>query len=99
MFPPLQLRVLTPAETLLDAVNVRWVRAELADGAGIGIWPGHAPLLAETVAAPLRYADQRGEHSLALSAGVLCVANGRVTVYAAAAMNGERQSLAQSDDQ
>ena len=97
MFPPLQLRVLTPAETLLEAVNVRWVQAELADGAGIGIWPGHGPLLAETLTAPLRYADERGEHSLALQAGVLYVARGRVTVYTTATMDREEQSIAQPD--
>jgi hypothetical protein len=48
----LRLIVTTPAETILDVPDVRWVQARLADGGGIGIWPGHAPLLAETVAAP-----------------------------------------------
>jgi F0F1-type ATP synthase epsilon subunit len=99
MFPLLRLRVVTPAETLLEAVDVRWVKAELADGAGIGIWPGHAPLLAETLAAILRYADQSGEHSMPLQAGVLYVAHGRVTVYTTSAMDREDQSVGQPDDQ
>jgi F0F1-type ATP synthase epsilon subunit len=99
MFPPLQLRVLTPADTLLDAVDVRWVRAELADGAGIGIWPGHAPLVAETLAAPLRYEDQRGEHSLALLAGILWVTSGRVTIYTTGAMDADDRPIAQPDKQ
>lgn len=76
-----QLLVLTPDRTLLHADNVRWVKIQLADGGGIGIWPGHAPLLAESVAAPLRYADDLGEHLVPLSAGVLLVAPDRVTVY------------------
>jgi len=81
MFKPLQLVVLTPAEILLDVAGVHWVHAQLADGGGIGIWPGHAPLLAETVAAPLRYADDLGEHSLLLEAGILQITPGQVTVY------------------
>ena len=52
----MRLTVLTPAETLLEVEGVKWVRVQLADGGGISIWPGHAPLLAETVAAELRYA-------------------------------------------
>jgi F0F1-type ATP synthase epsilon subunit len=99
MFPPLQLRVLTPTETLLDAANVRWVQAKLADGAGLSIWPGHAPLLAETLAAPLHYADRRGEHSLALHAGILSVTPGRVTVYTTGAIDEDDPLGAKLDQQ
>ena len=55
----MRLTVLTPAETLLEVEGVKWVRVQLADGGGISIWPGHAPLLAETVAAELRYTGGR----------------------------------------
>jgi len=78
---PLHLTVLTPAETLLDAGQVEWIKLQLADGGGIGIWPGHAPLLAETVVAPLRYADAKGEHTLDLDAGILYIEPDRVTVF------------------
>lgn len=77
----LRLVVLTPVSTLLDAGDVKWVQLRLADGAGIGIFPGHAPLLAETVAAPLRYADANGEHILNVDAGILRVANAAVTLF------------------
>jgi F0F1-type ATP synthase epsilon subunit len=77
---PFHLLVLTPAETLLDAEAVNWAQVQLADGGGIGLYPGHAPLLAETVAAPLRYADSTGEHTLDLDAGILQVEVGRVIV-------------------
>ncbi|MBU0495008.1 MAG: hypothetical protein KKA73_00045 [Chloroflexi bacterium] len=76
-----RLQVLTPGKTLLDVAGVRWVQAQLADGGGIGIRPGHAPLLAETVAAPLRYADDAGEHELALAAGILQIERGHVTIF------------------
>jgi F0F1-type ATP synthase epsilon subunit len=78
----LHLTVLTPAETLLDVEEVAWAQVRLADGGGIGIYPGHAPLLAETVTAPLRYADRAGEHTLDLEAGILQVDRGGVTVLA-----------------
>ncbi len=83
MFPLLRLVVLTPEESVLDVSGVRWVQAQLVDGGGIGIWPGHAPLLAETVAAPLRYADKSGEHALPLVGGILRATPGRVTIYTA----------------
>ena len=85
MFPPLQLWVRTPAETVLRADGVRWVQAQLADGGGIGIWPGHAPMLAETVTAPLRYEDAHGEHSVTVNAGILQVTPGQVRVYVSGA--------------
>jgi F0F1-type ATP synthase epsilon subunit len=81
MIEPLRLTVLTPAETLLDVAGVAWVQVQLSDGGGIGIYPGHAPLLAETVTAPLRYADESGEHVLGLEAGILQVEREGVTIF------------------
>jgi F-type H+-transporting ATPase subunit epsilon len=81
MTKPLRLTVLTPAETLLDVAEAAWVQVQLSDGGGIGIYPGHAPLLAETVAAPVRYADESGEHALDLEAGILQVELDGVTIF------------------
>jgi F0F1-type ATP synthase epsilon subunit len=80
MSKPLRLTVLTPAETLLEVEEVAWVQVRLADGGGMGIYPGHAPLLAETVTATLRYADPWGEHALEVEAGVLQVDGDGVTI-------------------
>jgi F-type H+-transporting ATPase subunit epsilon len=77
----LRLTVLTPAEELLDLEEVAWVQAHLADGGGIGIYPGHAPLLAETVTAPLCYTDPLGEHTLLLEGGILQIDSDGVTVF------------------
>jgi F0F1-type ATP synthase epsilon subunit len=73
--------VLTPERALLETGGVIRVQAQLADDGPIGIYPGHAPLLAETVAAPLRYADGSGEHTLDLDAGILQVSEAGVTVF------------------
>ena len=76
-----KLSVLTPAETLLKVNEAAWVHLRLADGTGITIYPGHAPLLAETVTAPLHYADEAGEHALNIEAGILQVAGDEVTLF------------------
>jgi F-type H+-transporting ATPase subunit epsilon len=76
------LTVLTPERALLEIAGVTQVQAQLADGGPIGIYPGHAPLLAETVAAPLHYANASGEHALDLDAGILQVSKEGVTVFA-----------------
>lgn len=75
-----ELSVLNPAETLLEVSQVEWVHVRLVDGTGITIYPGHAPLLAETVTAPLRYADEDGEHTFNAAAGILQVRVGDVTL-------------------
>jgi F0F1-type ATP synthase epsilon subunit len=80
---PFRLVVLTPVKTLIEAAGVAWVQIQLADGAPIGIYPGHAPLLAETVDGPLRYADEAGEYSLDLLAGILSTSHDGVTVLTA----------------
>lgn len=75
----LHLSVQTPAERLLELDDVAWAQVELADGS-IGIWPGHAPLVAEMARASLRWADAQGEHRRALEAGILEIAHNRVTI-------------------
>ena len=75
----MHLRVWTPGEVILDAECVYWVKLDLVDG-GIGIRPGHAPLLAETVHTQIRYGDEAGEHSMILEAGLLHVDQDGVTI-------------------
>jgi len=85
----LSLRILTPAETLLEVTGLNWVQVRLADGGGLGIWPNHAPLLGETVAAPLRYADVQGEHRLNLASGILQIEQNVVTIFTSGLMAEE----------
>jgi F0F1-type ATP synthase epsilon subunit len=87
------LQVLTPAETLLRVERAQWVHMRLADGAGISIYPGHAPLLAETVAAWLRYADASGEHGFDARAGILQVADDHVTLFTSGAWQPAERSV------
>jgi F-type H+-transporting ATPase subunit epsilon len=86
---PFRLTVMTPPQVLLEAEGVAWVQARLADGGPIGIYPGHAPLLAETAVAPLRYADTSGEHRINLGSGILQVSEENVMVFTGIVKPGE----------
>jgi F0F1-type ATP synthase epsilon subunit len=80
---PLRLVVWTPSQTLLDVELLDWVHVELADERSLTIWPGHLPMMGQTVPAAVRYADAEGEHEVELPRGVVQVADGTVTVFLA----------------
>ena len=82
MYEPLTLHVKSMAHTLLEVENVGLVQVQLADGGGIGILPGHAPLIAETITAPVRYVDSSGEHTMEVDAGLLLLKGNNVTILA-----------------
>jgi len=66
-----RLTILTPEEILFQG-DVSWVEIPLYDGL-IGIWPGHAPLIAALAEGTVRY-ETRGEiRELAVGSGVLRV--------------------------
>ena len=81
MAEPLRLVVLTPSETVVAVEEIQWVHVNLAGAKALTIWPGHAPLLAETSTDALRYADAAGTHTIDLPAGVLQVRESTVTLF------------------
>jgi F0F1-type ATP synthase epsilon subunit len=81
---PLRLVLWTPSETLLDVERVDWVHVELADERSLTIWPGHLPMMGQTVPAAVRYGDAKGEHEIELPSGIVEVREGTVTVFLAA---------------
>jgi F0F1-type ATP synthase epsilon subunit len=80
LIEPLRLVVRTPAETLLDSSPVQQIHLRLADGGGLGIYPGHAPLLAETAGGAITYVDEGGEQTLELEAGILQITPAAVLI-------------------
>ena len=67
----LTLKVLTPMGILLTKEGLDAVNIPLADGCPIGVRPGHAPLIAETVKGTIRYRSINQENEIHLHAGVL----------------------------
>jgi F0F1-type ATP synthase epsilon subunit len=82
----LRLRVWSPAETMVDVEGVQWVHVELDRARPLTIWPGHAPLLAETSAKPVRYADDTGTHAVDLPAGMLQLRGNEVLILVEGAL-------------
>ncbi len=92
----LRLLVWTPAETLIESDGVEWVHVKLRGDKGLTIWPGHAPLIAETVAEAVRYADREGTHVVDLPPGIVQVRDGAVTIFLAGVL-GEQEWLPEEE--
>lgn len=76
----LTLVVVTPEKKLLE-VETKSVRVLLADGGSMGILPGHAKLIAATLAGDLDYLDMQGRKlHIKLGSGILLVDNDLVQV-------------------
>jgi F-type H+-transporting ATPase subunit epsilon len=70
------LKIITPTGLVVDADDVRHVRAENATGA-FGIQPGHTELVTKLAVSVLTWRDGAGEHHAAVRGGVLRVRGGR----------------------
>ncbi|MGC9332581.1 MAG: hypothetical protein ACP5JJ_00415, partial [Anaerolineae bacterium] len=79
---------------LLDIHDAHWVQVQIADGGSIGIRPGHAPLVAQTVTAPVRYADDIGEHSIEVERGILQIHRQGVSVFTTGSPAGPYEKMA-----
>ena len=77
----LHFTVLTPERVLLDVAAVRSLRVLLADGGWLSVYPGHAPLLAETVAGPVFYVTAAGTEEIALAEGIFSVSRDGVAIF------------------
>ena len=62
---------------------MRWVEALLPDGL-IGIWPGHAPLIARTASGPLEFDAGDGLERLSLGDGLMRVSHGECVILVSA---------------
>jgi F-type H+-transporting ATPase subunit epsilon len=87
----MRLRIATPARMVVDALDVRHVRAEDTTGA-FGVLPGHADFVTKLSVAVLTWRDNRGaEHHVALRGGVFHVHGGQtIEVASPEAVRGDR---------
>lgn len=96
----LRLTVLTPERVLLEVPNATKVRLRLADGGWLSIYPGHAPLIAETVVGPLQYETEEETGEVLLDAGVLQVTGAhQVVVLATSLESGQEAEIVEEGDQ
>jgi F0F1-type ATP synthase epsilon subunit len=87
----LRLCVWSPAETVMDVEGVQWVHVELNRARPLTIWPGHAPLLAETTGETVRYADDAGTHTVALPPGMLQLRENVVLILVGGALQSSAE--------
>lgn len=76
----LSLNILTPEAMILKADSLFSINIPLADGCPIGIRPGHAPLIAETMQGSVRFRSSEGESQIELHAGVLDIRQNLVII-------------------
>ncbi len=67
----LRLRILTPEEALFEG-EVDWAQVPVLDGL-VGIWPGHAPLVAPINPGPVSYSIRGEVRNLFIRSGILRV--------------------------
>lgn len=77
-----RLRVLTPEQVILDEL-VDWAQIPLTDGL-LGVWPGHAPLMAAVSEGMVTYAINGEVRQLPISAGFLRIDSARCMILSGA---------------
>jgi F-type H+-transporting ATPase subunit epsilon len=68
----------TPEDVVYDG-KVRWVQVPLKDGL-IGIWPGHAPLIAAIAKGNVQYDTGESVESLSIEKGILRITQDRCAI-------------------
>lgn len=76
----LKLRVITPEGVILDESTLISVNIPLADDCPIGVRPGHAPLIAETIKGIVHYRGPEKQGEITLHAGVLDIRDNEIIV-------------------
>lgn len=76
----LKLRVLTPEGVILDEGTLMSVNIPLADDCPIGIRPGHAPLIAETIKGIVHFRGPEKEGEIKLHAGILEIRDNEIII-------------------
>lgn len=90
---PLQLRILSPEGVILKVNDVTSVNVPLVDGGSIGIRPGHAALIAETVQGRVRYAKTNVENHIEIMPGILDISDNVVTILTSHKFSDDQEKL------
>lgn len=93
-FPLLNLRIFSPDGISIEKTDLTAVNVPLADGGSIGIKPGHAPLIAETVRGAIRFRYESGEDSIEVHPGVLEIIDNLVIILTAGKVSSQADFVA-----
>lgn len=91
----LSLKVLTPEGLIFEEEDLSAINVPLADGCPIGIRPGHAPLIAETVKGSIRIRSAKKEDKIHLHAGVLDIRDNKVILLTTGEVEKTPDSIAE----
>ena len=91
-----RLQILSPEQVLYEG-NVSWVQVPLDDGL-IGIWPGHAPLVAPLGRGSVQWRTGERTRDLEVDSGMLRVDTDRCVVLVGGSRAAERGSRAAQTD-
>jgi F0F1-type ATP synthase epsilon subunit len=94
--PIISLRVSTPEGAILEVDQLTSVNVPLIDGGTIGIKPGHAPLIAETIRGFVRFETESGPKSIELHPGVLDIRDNLVLILTAGEISQTPEKLMQT---
>lgn len=97
-FPFLSLKILSPDGAGIEKEELTSISVPLADGGWIGIKPGHAPLIAETVRGAIRFSSEtdenRDENCIELHPGVLEIRDNTVIILTAGEVSQQADFVA-----
>lgn len=79
----LALKVFTPNGLIHELSELSSINVPLANGYPIGIFPGHAPLIAGTLQGSIRYQSKKQRGELRLHAGILSIRDNIVVIFTA----------------
>jgi F0F1-type ATP synthase epsilon subunit len=94
--PIISLKVLTPEGAILEVDQLTSVNVPLIDGGTIGIKPGHAPLIAETIKGFVRFDTETDQKSIELHPGVLDIRDNLVLILTAGEISQTPEKLMQT---
>ena len=90
----MQMDVLSPDAYVLQTDEVSYIEVQTTDG-GLGIFPGHATMVAALAQAPLKYRDgSNNTHYVYVDGGFLEIKENKATILSTAAIDAARAKAA-----
>lgn len=96
-FPLLTLKIFPPDGINFEKKGLKEVVVPLADGGSIGIKPGHATLIAETVRGAIRYRSELEQDSIEVLPGILDIRDNAVIILSAGKVSQQTSMVSEAE--